>query len=148
MSQPPVQPPIQESTAAKPVAHPAILKEISAQAITSVVVAVIGFSTSTCVPRSRQCVARSKCAGVGTASDVTVAMELGVDGVLLNTGIAHARDPLKQPPVPPRLEIEVLDPGVDSLGNPAVLVKPRHEAKKFRKETSSNRWKVSPSQGE
>lgn len=34
-------------------------------------------------------------AGVGTASDVTVAMELGVDGVLLNTGIAHARDPLK-----------------------------------------------------
>lgn len=34
-------------------------------------------------------------AGVGTASDVTVAMELGVDAVLLNTGIAHAQDPLK-----------------------------------------------------
>ncbi|NUQ63156.1 MAG: thiazole synthase [Pirellulales bacterium] len=34
-------------------------------------------------------------AGVGTASDVTVAMELGVDGVLLNTGIAHAKDPLR-----------------------------------------------------
>ena len=34
-------------------------------------------------------------AGVGTASDVTIAMELGVDGVLLNTGIAHARDPLQ-----------------------------------------------------
>lgn len=33
-------------------------------------------------------------AGVGTASDVTMAMELGVDGVLLNTGIAHARDPV------------------------------------------------------
>src|SRR5207248_3018985 len=33
-------------------------------------------------------------AGVGTASDVAVAMELGCDGVLLNTGIAHARDPL------------------------------------------------------
>jgi thiazole synthase len=33
-------------------------------------------------------------AGVGTASDVTIAMELGVDGVLLNTAIAHARDPL------------------------------------------------------
>lgn len=31
-------------------------------------------------------------AGVGTASDVTVAMELGCDGVLLNTGIAHAKD--------------------------------------------------------
>ncbi len=34
-------------------------------------------------------------AGVGTASDVTLAMELGVDGVLLNTGIAHAQDPLR-----------------------------------------------------
>ena len=33
-------------------------------------------------------------AGVGTASDVTVAMELGVDGVLLNTGIAKADDPV------------------------------------------------------
>ncbi len=31
-------------------------------------------------------------AGVGTASDVTMAMELGADGVLLNTGIAHAKD--------------------------------------------------------
>ena len=34
-------------------------------------------------------------AGVGTASDVTAAMELGVDGVLLNTGIAHAKDPCR-----------------------------------------------------
>lgn len=34
-------------------------------------------------------------AGVGTASDVAVAMELGADGVLLNTGIAHAEHPLK-----------------------------------------------------
>src|SRR5690606_12038892 len=34
-------------------------------------------------------------AGAGTASDVAIAMELGVDGVLLNTGIAHAKDPLK-----------------------------------------------------
>jgi thiazole synthase len=33
-------------------------------------------------------------AGVGTASDVAIAMELGCDGVLLNTGIAGARDPL------------------------------------------------------
>ena len=33
-------------------------------------------------------------AGVGTASDVAAAMELGVDGILLNTAIAHARDPL------------------------------------------------------
>ncbi|MCH8923924.1 MAG: thiazole synthase [Planctomycetes bacterium] len=33
-------------------------------------------------------------AGVGTASDVSIAMELGCDGVLLNTGIASASDPL------------------------------------------------------
>lgn len=33
-------------------------------------------------------------AGVGTASDVALAMELGVEGVLLNTAIAGAKDPL------------------------------------------------------
>ncbi len=33
-------------------------------------------------------------AGVGTASDATVAMELGYDGVLMNTGIAAAQDPV------------------------------------------------------
>lgn len=33
-------------------------------------------------------------AGVGAASDVAVAMELGADGVLLNTGIAHAKNPV------------------------------------------------------
>ena len=33
-------------------------------------------------------------AGVGAASDVAVAMELGVDGVLLNTAIADAKDPI------------------------------------------------------
>jgi thiazole synthase len=34
-------------------------------------------------------------AGVGTASDVTLAMELGADGVLLNTGVASAKDPVR-----------------------------------------------------
>ena len=33
-------------------------------------------------------------AGVGTASDVAFAMELGVDGVLLNSAVAMARDPI------------------------------------------------------
>jgi thiazole synthase len=33
-------------------------------------------------------------AGVGTASDAAIAMELGADGVLLNTAIAAARDPV------------------------------------------------------
>jgi thiazole synthase len=33
-------------------------------------------------------------AGVGTASDATIAMELGVDAVLMNTGIAGAQDPI------------------------------------------------------
>ena len=34
-------------------------------------------------------------AGVGTASDVAVAMELGFDGVLLNTAVARAKNPIK-----------------------------------------------------
>ncbi len=34
-------------------------------------------------------------AGVGTASDAAIAMELGVDGVLMNTGIASAQDPVR-----------------------------------------------------
>jgi len=32
-------------------------------------------------------------AGVGTASDATIAMELGADAVLMNSGIAHAQEP-------------------------------------------------------
>jgi thiazole synthase len=34
-------------------------------------------------------------AGIGTASDAAVAMELGCDGVLMNTAIAKARDPVR-----------------------------------------------------
>ncbi|MDR3413106.1 MAG: thiazole synthase [Formivibrio sp.] len=34
-------------------------------------------------------------AGVGTASDAAIAMELGCDGVLMNTAIAAARDPIR-----------------------------------------------------
>ncbi|WP_337875376.1 sulfur carrier protein ThiS [Elioraea sp.] len=34
-------------------------------------------------------------AGVGTASDAAIAMELGCDAVLMNSAIAHARDPVR-----------------------------------------------------
>ena len=34
-------------------------------------------------------------AGVGTASDAAIAMELGCDGVLMNSAIAHAQDPVR-----------------------------------------------------
>ncbi|MCX7760600.1 MAG: thiazole synthase [Hydrogenothermaceae bacterium] len=34
-------------------------------------------------------------AGIGTASDAAIVMELGVDGVLMNTAIAQAQDPIK-----------------------------------------------------
>lgn len=34
-------------------------------------------------------------AGIGTASEAAIAMELGCDGVLLNSAIAHAREPLR-----------------------------------------------------
>jgi thiazole synthase len=33
-------------------------------------------------------------AGVGTASDACIVMEQGVDGILMNTGIAAAEDPI------------------------------------------------------
>ena len=33
-------------------------------------------------------------AGVGTASDAAIAMELGCDGVLMNSAIAYAKDPI------------------------------------------------------
>ena len=33
-------------------------------------------------------------AGVGTASDAAICMELGVDGILMNTAIAEAKDPI------------------------------------------------------
>jgi thiazole synthase len=33
-------------------------------------------------------------AGVGIASDAAIAMEIGADAVLMNTGIAHAQDPI------------------------------------------------------
>jgi thiazole synthase len=33
-------------------------------------------------------------AGVGTASDAAIAMEIGCDGVLMNTAIASAKDPI------------------------------------------------------
>lgn len=44
-------------------------------------------------------------AGVGTASDASVAMELGCDGVLMNTAIAGARDPVRMA-VAMRLAVE------------------------------------------
>jgi thiazole synthase len=34
-------------------------------------------------------------AGIGTASDAAIAMELGCDGVLMNTAIALAKDPVR-----------------------------------------------------
>ena len=34
-------------------------------------------------------------AGVGTASDAAIAMELGCDGVLMNTAVAEAKDPVR-----------------------------------------------------
>ena len=44
-------------------------------------------------------------AGIGTASDAAQAMELGCDGVLLNTAVAKARDPVRMA-VAMRLAVE------------------------------------------
>ncbi|HSN21111.1 MAG TPA: thiazole synthase [Usitatibacter sp.] len=43
----------------------------------------------------RLCVPVLVDAGIGTASDAAIAMELGCDGVLMNTAIAKARDPVR-----------------------------------------------------
>jgi thiazole synthase len=62
--------------------------------------APIGSGLGVCNPYSIRIIKeRSKIpvivdAGVGTASDAAIAMELGVDAVLMNTGIAAARDPV------------------------------------------------------
>src|SRR5690606_41571494 len=37
-------------------------------------------------------------AGVGTASDAALAMEQGVDGMLMNTALAEAKDPIRMSP--------------------------------------------------
>jgi thiazole synthase len=62
--------------------------------------APIGSGLGVCNPYSIRIIKeRSKVpvivdAGVGTASDATIAMELGVDALLMNTGIAAAKDPV------------------------------------------------------
>ena len=48
-----------------------------------------GFSTYEAVRWSG-----SRSAGIGTASDATIAMELGCDGVLINSAIANAKKPI------------------------------------------------------
>ena len=64
-------------------------------------------------------------AGVGTASDAAIALELGYDGVLMNTAIAGARDPVRDHRELGRLDqARVLGP-VDEAGQVAVvLVRP------------------------
>ncbi len=63
--------------------------------------APIGSGLGVCNPYSVQLVQQAVSipvvvdAGVGTASDVAVAMELGVEAVLLNTAIAGAQDPIR-----------------------------------------------------
>lgn len=63
--------------------------------------APIGSGLGICNPYTLELI-RNQCsvpiivdAGVGTASDAAIAMELGCDGVLMNTAIAGARDPIR-----------------------------------------------------
>jgi thiazole synthase len=62
--------------------------------------APIGSGLGVCNPYSIRIIKERACvpvivdAGVGTASDAAVAMELGVDAVLMNTGIAAAKEPV------------------------------------------------------
>src|SRR5579863_5142652 len=75
------------------------LEEIGCAAVMPLA-APIGSGLGVCNPYSIRIIKeRAKIpvivdAGVGTASDAAVAMELGVDAVLMNTGIAAAKDPV------------------------------------------------------
>jgi thiazole synthase len=76
------------------------LEEIGCAAVMPLA-APIGSGLGVCNPYSiRIIVERANVpvivdAGVGTASDAAIAMELGVDGLLMNTGIAAAKDPVR-----------------------------------------------------
>lgn len=76
------------------------LEEIGCAAVMPLA-APIGSGLGVCNPYSIRIIKeRAKVpvivdAGVGTASDAAIAMELGVDALLMNTGIATAADPLK-----------------------------------------------------
>jgi thiazole synthase len=75
------------------------LEEIGCAAVMPLA-APIGSGLGVCNPYSIRIIKeRAKIpvivdAGVGTASDAAIAMELGVDALLMNTGIAAARDPV------------------------------------------------------
>lgn len=75
------------------------LEEIGCAAVMPLA-APIGSGLGVCNPYSIRIIKeRAKVpvivdAGVGTASDAAVAMELGVDAILMNTGIAAAKDPV------------------------------------------------------
>jgi thiazole synthase len=75
------------------------LEEIGCAAVMPLA-APIGSGLGVCNPYSIRIIKeRAKVpvivdAGVGTASDATIAMELGVDALLMNTGIAAAKDPV------------------------------------------------------
>lgn len=75
------------------------LEEIGCAAVMPLA-APIGSGLGVCNPYSIQIIKERANvpvivdAGVGTASDATIAMELGVDALLMNTGIAAANDPV------------------------------------------------------
>ena len=76
------------------------LEEIGCAAVMPLA-APIGSGLGVCNPYSIQIIKERANvpvivdAGVGTASDATIAMELGVDALLMNTGIAAANDPVQ-----------------------------------------------------
>jgi thiazole synthase len=75
------------------------LEEVGCAAVMPLA-APIGSGLGVCNPYSIRIIKERACvpvivdAGVGTASDAAIAMELGVDALLMNTGIALARDPV------------------------------------------------------
>ena len=68
-------------------------------------------------------------AGVGTASDAAIAMELGADAVLMNTAIALAQDPVAMATAM-RLAVEGRTAGVSRRPHPAPQLRLRQQSRR------------------
>ena len=81
-------------------------------------------------------------AGVGTASDATVAMELGCDGVLMNTAIAEAKDPIAMAKAM-RLAVEAGRLGISRRSNAEKALR-RSVVATCGNDIATIRWGLSP----
>ncbi len=86
-------------------------------------------------------------AGVGTASDAAIAMELGADGVLMNTAIAGASDPVTMADGDEACRDcgpHGVPGGPDREAAPCRREQPDRRARHLRREVADMSWKRTP----